>query len=320
MYLLFVIEEEDYMKVAIMATGGVGGYYGGLLAQTGQDVTFIARGAHLQAIREKGLHIKSVHGDFQIVPAKATDNPSEVGPVDVILFATKTHQTDEAAKLIKPMVGRDTVILSLQNGIDAADRIGAVAGREHMLGGATWLSAAIEAPGVIGQYSQFRRIVLGEFNGRTTPRLNMVYSTLQSTGATVEVSDNILKVLWTKFVFIAPVMAMGSLTRVTFGEYRSVPEARAVLTEAISEVAAVAQARGVTLDADVVEKTLAFIDSSAPGIKPSMQRDVESGKPSELESMIGVVVRMGAQHNVSTPVMQFAYAMLKPGNLKAQQD
>lgn len=320
MCLVFVIEEEDYMKVAIMATGGVGGYYGGLLAQTGQDVTFIARGAHLQAIREKGLHIKSVHGDFQIVPAKATDNPSEVGPVDVILFATKTHQTDEAAKLIKPMVGRDTVILSLQNGIDAADRIGAVAGREHMLGGATWLSAAIEAPGVIGQYSQFRRIVLGEFNGRTTPRLNMVCSTLQSTGATVEVSDNILKVLWTKFVFIAPVMAMGSLTRVTFGEYRSVPEARAVLTEAISEVAAVAQARGVTLDADVVEKTLAFIDSSAPGIKPSMQRDVESGKPSELESMIGVVVRMGAQHNVSTPVMQFAYAMLKPGNLKAQQD
>jgi 2-dehydropantoate 2-reductase len=320
MCLVFVIEEEDYMKVAIMATGGVGGYYGGLLAQTGQDVIFIARGAHLQVIREKGLHIKSVHGDFQIVPAKATDNPSEVGPVDVILFATKTHQTDEAAKLIKPMVGRDTVILSLQNGIDAADRIGAVAGREHMLGGATWLSAAIEAPGVIGQYSQFRRIVLGEFNGRTTPRLNMVYSTLQSTGATVEVSDNILKVLWTKFVFIAPVMAMGSLTRVTFGEYRSVPEARAVLTEAISEVAAVAQARGVTLDADVVEKTLAFIDSSAPGIKPSMQRDVESGKPSELESMIGVVVRMGGQHNVSTPVMQFAYAMLKPGNLKAQQD
>jgi 2-dehydropantoate 2-reductase len=317
---VFVIEEEDYMKIVVMATGGVGGYYGGLLAQAGQDVTFIARGAHLQAIREKGLHIKSVHGDFQIMPAKATDNPSEVGPVDVILFVTKTHQTDEAAKLIKPMVGRDTVIISLQNGIDAADRIGAAAGREHMLGGATWLSAAIEAPGLIGQYSQFRRIVLGEFNGRTTPRLNMLYSTLQSTGATVEVSDNILKVLWTKFVFIAPVMAMGSLTRVTFGEYRSVPEARAVLTEAISEVAAVAQARGVTLDTDVVEKTLAFIDSSAPGIKPSMQRDVESGKPSELESMIGVVVRMGAEHNVSTPMMQFAYAMLKPGNLKAQQD
>jgi 2-dehydropantoate 2-reductase len=221
--------------------------------------------------------------------------------------------------LIKPMVGKDTVVISLQNGIDAADSIGAVVGMEHMLGGATWLSAAIEEPGVIGQYSQFRRIVLGEFNGKTTPRLNAVCNSLQATGATVETSDNILKILWTKFVFIAPVMAMGSLTRVTFGEYRSVPEARTVLTEAIVEVAAVAQAKGVTLDQDVVEKTLAFIDSSAPGIKPSMQRDVESGKPSEVESMIGVVVRMGSQYNVPTPVMRFAYAMLKPGELKAQK-
>ena len=307
------------MKIAIMGTGGVGGYYGGLLAQTGQDVTFIARGAHLQAIREKGLHVKSIHGDFTVSPAKATDKPAEVGLVDVILFITKTYQTDETAELIKPMVGKDTVVISLQNGIDAVDRIGAVIGMEHMLGGATWLSAAIEGPGVIGQYSKFRRIVLGEFNGKTTPRLIAVCNSLQATGATVEASDNILKILWTKFVFIAPVMAMGSLTRVTFGEYRSVPEARAVLTEAIGEVAAVAQAKGVTLDQDVVEKTLAFIDSSAPGIKPSMQRDVESGKPSELESMIGVVVHMGSQHNIPIPVMQFAYAMLKPGNVKAQQ-
>lgn len=307
------------MKIAIMGTGGVGGYYGGLLSQAGQDVTFIARGAHLQAIQEKGLIVKSVHGDFHVFPAKATDKPAEVGPVDVIVFITKTYQTDEAAQLIKPMIGKDTTVISLQNGVDAADRIGAVIGMEHMLGGATWLSAAIEAPGVIGQYSQFRRIALGEFNGKTTPRLNAIYNTLQKTGATVEVSETILKILWTKFVFIAPVMAMGSLTRVTFGEYRNVPEARATLTDAISEVAAVAQAGGVTLDQDVVEKTLAFIDSSDPGIKPSMQRDVESGKLSELESMIGVVVRMGAQFNVPTPVMRFAYAMLKPGNLKAQQ-
>ncbi len=303
-----------------MGTGGVGGYYGGLLARTGQDVTFIARGAHLRAIREKGLQVKSVHGDFTVLPAKATDKPSEVGPVDVILFTTKTYHTDEAAKLIKPMVGRDTVVVSLQNGIDAADRIGAVVGMKHMLGGVTWLSAAIETPGVIGQYSQFRRIALGEFSGRTTPRLKAVYGAMEATGAAVEVSDNILKVLWTKFVFIAPVMAMGSLTRVTFGEYRDVPEARTVLTGAIGEVAAVAQARGIKLDEDVVAKTLAFIDSSAPNIKPSMQRDVESGKPSELESMIGVVVRMGAEYNVPTPVMRFSYAMLKPGEVKARQN
>jgi 2-dehydropantoate 2-reductase len=209
--------------------------------------------------------------------------------------------------------------VSLQNGIDAADRIGKVVGMEHMLGGVTWLSAAIEAPGVIGQYSQFRRIALGEFSGETTTRLKAAYDALQATGATVEISDAILKVLWTKFVFIAPVMAMGSLTRVTFGEYRNVPEARAVLTEAINEVAAVAKAKGVTLDKDVVDTTLAFIDSSAPGIKPSMQRDVESGKPSELEAMIGAVIRLGVEHNVPTPVMKFTYAMLKPGELKAQK-
>ncbi len=307
------------MKIAIMGTGGVGGYYGGLLAKAGKDVTFIARGAHLQAICKTGLQVKSVHGDFQVSKAKATDKPADVGPVDLIIFATKTYQTDEAAKAIKPMVGKDTVVVPLQNGVDAADRIGQVVGMDHVLGGATWLSAAIEAPGVIGQYSEFRRIALGEFSGKTTPRLTSVYDLLKETGAAVEVSDNILKVLWTKFVFIASVSAMGSLTRVTFGEYRGVPEARAVLGEAIDEAAAVARARGVKLDADILAKTQAFIDSSAPGIKPSMQRDVEAGKPSELESLIGVVVRMGAEKNVPTPLMRFAYAMLKPGELKAQQ-
>jgi len=308
------------MKIAIMGVGGVGGYYGGLLAQAGQDVTFIARGEHLQALRDKGLQVKSVLGDFTVSPAKATEKPSQIGPVDFILFATKTYQTDEAAKLIKPAIGKDTAVVSLQNGIDAADRIGAVVGMEHMLGGVTWLSAAVEAPGVIGQYSQFRRIAIGEFSGRLTPRLDAIYNVLQATGATVELSNNILKVLWTKFVFIASVSAMGSLTRVTFGEYRSVPETRTVLTDALNEVAAVANAKGVPLDTDVVAKTLAFIDGSSPGIKPSMQRDVESGKRSELESMIGVVVRSAAQYKIPTPVMQFAYAMLKPGEMKAQQN
>jgi 2-dehydropantoate 2-reductase len=298
-----------------MGTGGVGGYYGGLLANTGQDVTFIARGAHLIAIQENGLQVKSVHGNFAISPAKATDNPAEVGPVDLIIMAVKTYHTDEAAQAIKPMVGPDTVVVSFQNGVDAADRIGAVIGLEHLLGGATWLSAAIEAPGVIAQFSQFRRIALGEFNRQITPRLRAIGEALSTAGATVELSENISKVLWTKFVFIAAVSALGSLTRVPYGGYIYVPEARAVLTEALNEVAAVAAARGVTLDADVVDKTLAFIDASAPGIKPSMQRDVEAGRPSELESMLGVVVRLGTELSVPTPVMRFAYAMLKPREL-----
>ena len=309
--------KEEGMKIAIMGAGGVGGYYGGLLVQKGQDVTFVARGPHLQAIREKGLQVRSVHGDFLVSPAKATGDPAEVGAVDLVLFTTKTYQTESAAQAMKPMIGRETVVLPLQNGIDAAEIIGAHVGREHLVGGAIWLSAAIEAPGVIGQYSQFRRIVFGELGGEMTTRLKMIYEALKASGITVEVSDNILKILWTKFVFISSVSAIGSLTRVTFGEYRHVPEARALLAGAIGEVAAVARARGVRLDPDVVSKTLEFIDSGAPNIKPSMQRDVETGRPSELESLIGIVARLGKQSGVPTPVMTFAYGMLKPGDLKA---
>ncbi len=306
------------MKIAIMGTGGVGGYYGGLLSQKGQDVIFIARGEHLQAMRKKGLQVKSIHGDFLVSPAKATDDPAEVGLVDLILVATKTYHTDIAAQAIKPMIGQDTMVVPLQNGIDAAERIGAYVGKEHLIGGVTWLSVAIEGPGIIGQYSQFRRVVIGEFDGKITARLKRIYETLLSTGITVEMSDDILKVLWTKFVFISSISALGSLTRAAIGEYRQVPETRDVLIEAIREVAAVAKAKGVKLDEDVVDKTLEFIDNAGPDMKTSMQRDVEEGKLIELESMIGVVPRLGKQTGVSTPVMGLAYAVLKPGNLKAQ--
>jgi len=148
------------MKILIMGTGGVGGYYGGLLAQQGHEVTFVARGAHLEAIRKEGLKIKSIHGDFTIFPANATDNPVEVGEMDLILFCVKTYNTDEAAQAIRSNVGPQTVIMSLQNGIDAAERIGNVVGMEHVIGGVTWLSSAVGAPGIIRQVSQFRRIVL----------------------------------------------------------------------------------------------------------------------------------------------------------------
>lgn len=306
------------MKIAIMGTGGVGGYYGGLLAQSGQDVTFIDRGAHLRTIREKGLQVNSVHGNFLLSKAQGTDNPLEVGPVDLVLFTTKTYQTEEAVDLIKPLLASDTVIISLQNGVDNAERIGVLVGEEHMLGGVTWLSAAIEAPGVIGQYSQFHRIIMGEFNGRMTSRLQKIRRVFENTGVTVKVVDNISDILWTKFVFIASVSAMGTLTRVIIGDYRSVKEARDILIDVIGEVADVARAKGVTLPADIVTTTLSSIDESAPDLKPSMQRDVEAGRISEFESMIGTVVRLGEELGVSTPVMRFSYAVLKPGHLKSQ--
>ena len=308
------------MRIAIMGSGGVGGYYGGLLSVAGQEVAFIARAAHLQAIRDIGLHIKSVHGDFTVFPAKATDRPIDVGPVDLVIVATKAYHTDEAAEAIKPLLGANTVVISLQNGIDAAERIGSAVGMEHILGGATWLSAAIEGPGRIGQYSQFRRIALGELDGKITPRARAIASVLATTPAVIELVPNIKQVLWTKFVFIAAISALGGLTRVAVGEYRHVPEAREVLSAAMAEVVSVAKAKGVSLDADIVGKTLAFIEASAPDIRPSMQRDLEAGRVSELESLIGVVVRMGRELGVSTPVMHFAYAMLKPAHLKALCD
>ena len=304
------------MKIAIMGTGGVGGYYGGLLARIGRDVTFIARGAHLRALRKKGLRVRSVHGDFHVSTVKATDRPGEVGPVGLLLFTTKAYHTDEAAQAIQPMIGSDTAVVSLQNGVDAAERIGAILGMKHLIGGATWLSAAIEAPGVIGQYSQFRRIVLGEFDGSKTQRVQAIQEVLSGTGAAVEITDDISRILWTKFVFIASISAMGALTRVTFGEYRSVPESRTVLSEVIAEVAAVARAKGVTLAPDIVSGTLSFIDQSEPGMKPSMLRDMEAARRTELESLIGVIVRLGKELGVATPVMRIAYAALKPGELK----
>jgi 2-dehydropantoate 2-reductase len=306
------------MKIAIMGAGGVGGYYGGLLAHSGQDVTFIARGPHLEAIRKKGLQVKSVHGDFLVSAAQATDNPENVGPVELVLFTTKTYQTDDAAQAIKPLVASNTIILPLQNGVDAADRIGTVVGKEHLLGGVTWLSAAIEAPGVIGQYSPFRRIILGEFDRKITERLQAIHQVLKHTGVTVEVVDNISEILWTKFVFIASISAMGALTRVMIGDYRSVQETHVVLADAVGEVAEVGRARGVTLAPDIVSTTLSSIDKSPPNLKPSMQRDVEAGRICELESMIGIVVQLGTELGVPTPVMKFVYAILKPGQLKAQ--
>jgi 2-dehydropantoate 2-reductase len=308
------------MKILIMGTGGVGGYYGGLLAQHGNDVTFISRGAHLYAIRHEGLKVNSVHGNFTVSPANATDDPLNVGPVDLILFCVKAYSTDEAAQAIRPVVGLHTAILSLQNGVDAAERIGKVIGLERVLGGATWLSSAVEAPGVIKQVSQFRRVVLGELDGTRSDRIQSVYEVLKNTGIDVEISENILKILWTKFVFISAASSLGSLTRLPMAEYRSIPETRAMIIGLMREVETLARAQGVALDEDVVQKSLEFMDGAAPHIKASMQLDVESGHRTELESMVGVIGRKGRELNVPTPVADLIYASILPIELKAQQE
>ncbi len=306
------------MKIMIMGTGGVGAYYGGLLAQQGNDVTFIARGAHLEAIHANGLQVKSIFGDFTINPAKATDKPADVGPVDLILFCTKTYSTDEAAQAILPVVGRQTAVLSLQNGVDAAERIGKVIGADHVIGGATWISSAVEAPGVIKQVSKFRRIVFGELDGTHSERIQNIQKVLENIGVTVEVSENILKILWTKFVFISAASSFGSLTRLPMGEYRSIPKTRAMIIGLMREVEAVARAEGIDLDEDVVQKSLDFMDGAAPHIKASMQLDVDAGRKTELEAMVGVIGRKGHDLGIPTPIADFIYASLLPIELKAR--
>jgi 2-dehydropantoate 2-reductase len=308
------------MKILIMGTGGVGGYYGGLLAQQGNEVTFISRGAHLYAIRHEGLKVRSVHGDFTVLPANATEDPAKVEPVDLVLFCVKTYNTDEAAEAIKPVIDPQTVVMSLQNGVDAAERIGKVIGAEHVIGSATWLSSAVEAPGVIKQISQFRRIVLGEPGGGRSERVQSIYEVLNQTGITVEISEDIQKVLWNKLVFITSVSSVGSLTRLPMGDYRSVPETRNLLSSIMQEIENVARAQGISLDEDVVPKWLEFIDNAAPHIKPSMQLDVEAGHRTELESMVGVVGRKGREVGVPTPTADFVYASLLPGELKARSE
>ena len=308
------------MKILVMGTGGVGGYYGGLLAQQGNEVTFIARGAHLYAIRHEGLKVKSIHGDFTVFPANATEDPARVEPVDLILFCVKTYSTDEAAQAIRPAIGPQTVVLSLQNGVDAAERIGQGVGVEHVIGGATWLSSAVEAPGVIKQISQFRRIVFGELTGGRSERIQSIFEVLHATGIDIEISEDIQKILWTKFVFISAVSAFGSLTRLPMGEYRAVPETRRLISGIMQEVEALARAQNIALDPDVVQKSLEFMDNAAPHIKPSMQLDVESGRRTELESMVGVIGRKGRERGVPTPVTDFVYGSLLPVALKARDE
>ncbi len=300
------------MRIAIMGSGGVGGYYGGLLTLVGHDVAFIARGAHLAAMQANGLRIHSVYGDFTLQSVQATDRPADIETVELVLMCVKTPDTTNAAQQILPLIGPDTVVLSLQNGVEAPDQIGAIVGMSHVVGGATWISSSIEAPGVIRQVSQFRRIVLGELDGRITPRVERIREVLSSTGATVELSRDIQKVMWTKFVFIAAISGIGALTRLELGKYRHVPETRAMLTALMREVEAVARAAGVALDPYVVEQSLAFIDKAAAHIKPSMQLDVEAGRRSELDSMIGVIGRRGRALGVPTPVADLVYAALLP--------
>ena len=300
------------MKIAILGSGGVGGYYGALLASCGNDVTFIARGAHLAAMREHGLQVESVHGDLHLALVQATDDPARVGPVDMVLVAVKTYDLEQAAQAALPLVGPNTAVLPLLNGLDAAERLAAVLGDGSVLGGMTHISSSVAAPGVIRQVSPLRRITLGECDGTITARAEAVRDVLAATGAEVALTPRIDVALWEKFLFIASIGGICCLARQPMGPVLATAETRQLYSKALLEIEALARARGVDLPAGAVDNALQITAGFAPGTKPSMLADLEAGRRLELEAMSGTVVRYGRESGVPTPVHWAVYAALKP--------
>lgn len=300
------------MKIAVMGAGGVGGYYGAVLARAGEDVTFIARGAHLEAIQKSGLKVESqAAGNFALPQVKATNNPADAGPVDLILFATKAYDLETAAAALKPCLGAETVILPLLNGVDIADRIAAVVGREHVLGGMCQISAAIQSPGVIRTVGPLNKIVFGELSGGTSARAQAVHQVLTKAGINAELSERVLVDIWNKFLFICALGGVCTVTASLLGPVRADPDTRALLVGVMEEVHALARRQGVPLKSSIVQDTLAAIDKLPEGTRPSMLLSLEQGAKLEVDALNGTAARLGKQLGVPTPVNQFIYAALK---------
>jgi 2-dehydropantoate 2-reductase len=299
------------MRIAIMGSGGIGGYYGGRLALAGNDVTFIARGAHLEAMRTRGLRVESTKGDFALPAVQVTEDPAPIGAVDLLLMATKTYDLDTAVETARSLIGPQTTVLPLLNGVDIAERISAVVGPEHVLGGLCVLSSAVAEPGVIRHVTPFESVVFGELSGETTPRCQALLETLKAAGINATLSGQIRTELWKKFVMLATIAGVCCAVRHP-AEIVADPDVRALFSGSLEEIAAVARAQGVLLPDTVVQDTLRFFDGVPPGTKPSMLVDLEAGRRLEVEAINGAVVRLGAELGVPTPVNRFLYAALKP--------
>jgi 2-dehydropantoate 2-reductase len=306
------------MRIAFIGIGGLGGYFGGRLQKAGNDVVFIARGATLEALRNSGLKIESPLGDFSLPQVNATDNPASAGRVDAVFVTTKTWQVPDAAQQIRPMVGPETVVIPFQNGVDAYDQLAAVLGAEHVLGGMCHVIAMVVAPGVVRHVGFSPIITIGEWKNTRTPRLDKLVECLRAAGLEVRVPESIQVALWEKFEFIASIGGVGGVTRAPIGATRSLPETRSMLERALREIVGLARASGVPVPDESVANTMKFIDSLPAEGTASLQRDLAAGRPSELAAHSGAVVRMGRAKGFSTPVHEFIYSALLPGELKAR--
>lgn len=299
------------MKIAVMGSGGVGGFYGGHLAHVGCDVTFVARGAHLKAMREHGLTIESAaHGDVHIPKVKVTDDPAAIGPVDLVIIAVKLWDIEATAKAIKPIVGPHTGVLSLQNGVIKDDILRRAFGDQAVMGGVGYVATHISRPGVIHQTGTLQRLLFGEYDGSRSQRAETLYAAAQRTGIETELSGDIRKTLWEKYVFLVGLSGSTTAMRSTIGPIRENPQTRAFLHDLMRETVAVGRAHGVALPEDYADQRMAFADSVAADMTSSMHHDLESGNRLEVAWLSGGVVQLGKAVNVPTPANRAVWDML----------
>jgi len=299
------------MKIAIIGSGGVGGYFGARLAASGQDVTFVARGAHLEAMQKNGLKVLSALGDLHLPEVKATSDTSVIGPVDVVMIAVKLWATEEAAAAAKPLIGPNTVAVSFQNGVVAVDTLLPVLGKEHVMGGVSNIAALIEEPGVIRHNGNMANLFFGELDGKPSARSQALQVACKIANIRAETVADIRKAIWEKFVRLVTLSAMTSLTRMPAGPLRTDPDTRALMQQVMEEVVAVGKASGIGFDADIVAAQMANIDSIPPAMVASMCGDLRRGNRLELPWLSGHVAKLGKELGVPTPANAFVYAALK---------
>lgn len=299
------------MKIAVFGSGGVGGYFGGRLAAAGENVTFLARGAHLNALQHAGLHIESPLGSLHLPKVQATDRPQAIGPVDVVLFTVKLYDVDASAATLAPLIGPETVVITLQNGVDAVDMVARHVGDAHVAGGAAYIVAVIDKPGHI-RHTTAQQLVFGERDGRRSDRLVAFAEAGIRAGFQAKASEDVEADLWTKFVRLATWSGMTTVTRSPMGVVRDTPATFELMMAAIEEVIAVGRAKGVKLPADLMDTTLTMIKTFPASSKSSMLEDIERGRRLELPWLSGAVVRIGKEVGVPTPIHQFITTILTP--------
>jgi 2-dehydropantoate 2-reductase len=299
------------MRIVIMGSGGTGGYFGAKLARAGEDVTFVARGAHLAALSANGLRIKSaMEGDWT-VRAAAVERLDGAPPADLVLFCVKSFDTEEAARLIRPVVGPATGVLSIQNGVDNEEKLARVLGAGHVLGGAVRVFATIEAPGVIA-HTFGGHLAFGEMDGRETERARAFLAACRKASIPAELVPDVTRALWEKYVFLTTHAGVTALTRCPAGVLRAVPEIRELYRRTVTEILAIGRAAGVPVDDGLLEQGMKFLDTVAPNAYSSLHHDLVTGKRLELEALHGHAVRLAERHGVAAPTVFAIYAALRP--------